>query len=162
LTPEDPGGGASGTPVPRVGGAPAFEAVDHTADLAYLVRGRTWQQLFEHAALGMFAFLIDLKTVAPRQCWEIAVEGADREECLITWLQELLFREEIHGWLLARVQVDEAGPSRVRGRIWGEILDPARHELLTDIKAATYHDLELRTTEGAAGTLHEVRIVLDI
>ena len=154
--------GISGSPVPLVGSAPGYEPVEHTADLAYIVRGRSLEQLFAHAALGMFAFLIDLETVEPREAREVRVRGLDREECLIGFLQELLFREETEGFLVTRVGVQTTGPPEVVARVWGEPFDPARHDLLTDIKAATYHDLEFRTDTDPKGELHRVRIVLDI
>jgi SHS2 domain-containing protein len=154
--------GISGSPLPYVGSTPGYEPVEHTADLAYIARGRSLEQLFAHAALGMFAFLIDLETVEPREAREVRVRGIDREECLIGFLQELLFREETEEFLVTRVGVRSTGPPEVLARVWGEHFDPTRHELLTDIKAATYHDLEFRTDQDPEGELHWVRIVLDI
>ncbi|MCA9728687.1 MAG: archease [Candidatus Eisenbacteria bacterium] len=149
-------------PVPRVGSLAAYEPVDHTADLAYLVRGRTFEELFTHAALGMFFFLTDPGRIVPRERRALRVTGRDREECLITFLQELLFWEETQEFLLARVEVSCAGPTEVIAEVWGERFDRARHEIQTDIKAATYHDLEFRRLADAEGDVLEVRIVLDI
>ncbi|MBK8231058.1 MAG: archease [Candidatus Eisenbacteria bacterium] len=139
-----------------------FEAVDHTADLALLVRGRTFCELFANAALGLTAFLLDPGTIAPRMEEQISLEGADREECLVGWLNELLYREEVHRMVYRRFEVHEAGPSAVRATVRGERLDAARHRIHTDIKAATYHDLHFDQEAHPLGSLHRVRIVLDI
>lgn len=139
-----------------------YEAVDHTADLALLVRGRTFSELFENAALGLTAFLLDLETIEPRVVEEVSVDGADREECLVGWLNELLYREEVQGMVYCRFDVHQAGPTSVRATVRGERLDPARHRTHTDIKAATYHDLRFDEEPHPAGTMHRVRIVLDI
>jgi SHS2 domain-containing protein len=145
--------------------SPAFrpyEAVDHTADLAYLARGRTLEELFENAAAGMFAFLVDPRTVVPRQEQRFEIEGLDREECLINWLQELLYWEEVRRMLYREFRVERAGPPQVHAVCRGEPFDPERHQLHTDIKAATYHGLEFVTEPSASGDLLRVRIVLDI
>lgn len=120
------------------------------------------EELFAHAALGMFAFLIDPGLVEPREETRIEAAGEDVEECLVAFLQEILFLEEVHRRLFSRFEIETAGPPRVRARAWGEELDPTRHELLTDIKAATYHALTVRQEETTDGLIYVARVVLDI
>lgn len=140
-----------------------FEPVDHTADLAYIARGRTPEELFENAARGMMAFLMDVSTIERRVTDPVEAQGDDAEECLVALLQELIYRQEVHRRVYREIQVEEAGPPTMRALCTGEDLDPERHELHTEIKAATYHDLRIRREVGASGRLcFEVRIVLDI
>jgi SHS2 domain-containing protein len=140
----------------------AFEAVDHTADLAYIARGRSEEELFQNAAAGMMSFLIDPETIRPTEDDPITVEGQDTEECLISWLQELIYRVEVRGRLYREFRVEATGPPLVKAVARGESIDSSRHRLLTDIKAATYHDLHLRREETPSGPIYQVRIVLDI
>ena len=145
--------GAEGqTPLP-------YEAIDHTADLAYIARGATQAELFQHAAEGLTAFLLDPKLIACRDCDLVEVTGADLEECLVNWLNELIYREEVLLRVYARFEVEFTGLSSLRAVCSGEELDRGRHTLLTDLKAATYHDLRI-TSDGQGG--YEARIVLDI
>jgi len=46
----------------------------------------------------------------------------------------------------------------LNGTIWGDILDPTRHQIGTEIKAVTYHGL--RVEQHADGWLAEV--ILDL
>jgi len=138
-----------------------FEQVEHTADLAYVVRGRTLEELFENAALGLMSFLVDPESVAARERERIEVEGDDAEGCLIAWLQEILYREEVRHRLYRRFQVREVRPPLVSAIAEGEDLDPRRHQLLAGIKAATYHDLRIHREDSPVGPLLAVRIVLD-
>jgi SHS2 domain-containing protein len=139
-----------------------FEQVEHTADLAYLVRGRSLEELFENAALGMFSFLTDPATVEEREEERIQAAGSDDEECLVTWLQELLYRYEVRHRLYRWFRVLRAGVPEVRALAWGEEVDPRRHPVFRDIKAATYHDLRITRSPLQEGGLYQVRIVLDI
>ena len=139
-----------------------FEPVDHTADLAYLARGRTLAELFQNAALGMMSQLTDTAAVRPIENDRIEVEGDDLEELLVSFLQEILFRLETRRRIYGVFQVESVGPLRLRAHARGEDLDPARHALLTEVKAATYHDLRIAEEDSPAGRLYKVRIVLDI
>jgi SHS2 domain-containing protein len=139
-----------------------FESVEHTADLAFVARGRTPEELFTHAAEAMVAFLYDSGSVEPREEEPIEVSGDDWEELLIAWLQEILYRQEVGRRVYRRFRVGSAEPPRLVATAWGEPFDPRRHEILTDIKAATYHDLAVTTETTATGPLWRVRVVLDL
>ena len=139
-----------------------FEPVDHTADLAFVARGRTLADLFTHAAEGMVAFLYDRATVEPLEEERIEITGEDAEELLVTWLQEILYRHEVKRRLYSEFRVESAAPPRLVASAHGESFDPRRHEILTCIKAATYHDLAIVTEITPAGPLLRVRVVLDM
>jgi SHS2 domain-containing protein len=139
-----------------------FEQVEHTADLAYVVRGRSLEELFENAGAGLTSFLVDPCSIHPLEETPIECQGADPEELLVAWLQEILYLEEVHRRLFRSFRVRLDGETLVRGTGLGERLDPARHEILTDIKAATYHDLKITRSTGPFGALFTVRIVLDL
>jgi SHS2 domain-containing protein len=139
-----------------------FEAVDHTADLAYVVRGRTLSALFENAAAGLLHFLADPCTVRPVEEDWIEVEGDDVEELLVSWLQEILYRLEVGRRLYREFRVTSIEVPRLRAIARGETLDPSRHVIQTDIKAATYHQLRITREDSPAGTLYRTMIVLDI
>lgn len=143
------------------GAYPPFEQVDHTADLALLVRGRNLGELFVNAALGLASLLIDRSTVHRSMERRIELSAADAEELLVAWLQEILYllegRREIHG----DFRIEKITQQELSAVCVGEPLDPCRHQLQAEIKAATYHDLRIRETDSPWGRILEVRIVLD-
>jgi SHS2 domain-containing protein len=138
-----------------------FEAVEHTADLALIARGRTLAELFTHAAEGMVAFLYDRAAVEPLEEERFEVFGEDAEELLVAWLQEILYRHEMRQRVYRDFRVESVAPPRLAANARGESFDPARHEILAQIKAATYHDLAIVTETTLAGPLLRVRVVLD-
>jgi SHS2 domain-containing protein len=127
----------------------AYEVIDHTADLALRFRGATLEQLFEHAARGLFEYNIaDVDQLAPSAERTLELRAAADDELLVDWLNELLFlldaRGEVHAWPhLDRVA---AGALNGRSKYWQ--LERAAERRRNPVKAATYHDLLLERTDS--------------
>jgi SHS2 domain-containing protein len=149
---------------PLSAGAPAgFETVEHTADIGLRVWGRSLEEMFEQAAAGMISLLVTREGTRSTERRELVIEAADREEALVSFLQELLYLYEVERFIPAAVRVVSAGPSGARCRLEGEAFDPNRHRPRTDIKAATYHDLNVsRTLSRTGGVRWESVIIFDI
>jgi SHS2 domain-containing protein len=78
---------------------------------------------------------------------ELANPAADL--LLFDFLQQLLFFKDAEGLLLRLGALSiEPGPGGLglRAEAAGEVADPARHELGTDVKAVTLHRFQLRRT----------------
>jgi len=135
-----------------------YELFEHTADLGLRVRASTLDMLFAEAATCLFSAVVeDITTIQPLAAIHVEIAGADREYLLFDWLKDLLYRFDSEHMLLGRfaVTVRDDGLS---GTAWGEPLDPARHVLLHEVKAITYHELKVEQTDD--GWLAEV--IVDI
>ncbi|MHB8779971.1 MAG: archease [Candidatus Geothermincolia bacterium] len=135
-----------------------FEAIEHTADKGILAYGDTPARVLESAALGMFSIMTDLELVRPRETIEVRVTAQDREALLVEWLQELLSRSQAANLLLARFRITRLEEAALEARAWGEAIDPSRHTLKVEIKAATYHRLVF--APGADGWM--ARVIFDV
>ena len=126
-----------------------FELFDHTADLGIRVRGADLKELLEEGARALFSVLVvDLGTVRPVDRVDFRVDGTDPEDLFLDWLDELLYRFETEHILLARFDVQPDGRG-MAATAWGETYDPARHELDHEVKAITYHQLQVeRDADG--------------
>ncbi len=125
-----------------------FEVIDHTADVGIVARAATLIELFEVAAEGMFSFLIDSTLIENRAWRERTVEADDREGLLVAWLNDLLVLLNGDAFVPKVFVVDELGERRLRATVHGEPVDPARHHFRLDVKAATYHMLEIARSDG--------------
>ena len=137
---------------------PLAREIEHTADLGIEVEAPTLPTLFESAALGMLALMVDLGAVEPRIRVPLEVLADDREALLHDWLQAVLVALEADGIVLSEVAVDELRDGSVRGWGAGERLDPARHAVHTEIKGVSYHALAVRET----GAGWSARVILDV
>ena len=141
-----------------------YTLLDHTADMGIAATGDDMPAAFANAALGMFAWMVDLDSVEEREEGTIEATGRDVGALLVDFLNELLFLFETRGLLFKRVQVREVispkegvGPHRLTAVGFGERLDPQRHQLRGSIKSATYHMLQVQ--EGPAEC--RVQVILD-
>lgn len=127
------------------------EVFDHTADLGLRIEAGDLSDLFRTAAEGLFDVITaDRSTIRPRDEEPVELSADSTEQLLADWLNELIFRVETRYALYARFDVQVAADGRsLRGSIAGEPMDPGRHVLDHEVKAATHHALLLeRTGEG--------------
>jgi SHS2 domain-containing protein len=131
-----------------------FEEVPHTADVALRIWGRDLAELFVNAARGMAWLIADPDTVQPTVAVPLELTAHDAETLLVSWLGELLYRNERDGLLFTDFDLDEITPSYLRGTARGGPAQETRHH----IKAVTFSDLAIRRTERGL----EVTVVFDV
>ena len=134
-----------------------FYFFDHTADLGLGITGASLAEVFELAAQGLFSVMVDIDTVEERQAMDIDVTSSDVEALLVQWLNELLYHSEVEDMLLKRFDVLELSQTHIRAQCYGEVIDRQRHNLLSGVKAATYHMVQVRKNSQ-----FYARVILDI
>jgi SHS2 domain-containing protein len=105
-------------------------------------------EAFENCALGMMSLMLEPGKVRPRQRVELTARGRDGGSLLVAWLSEVLYKVEAEGWAFGSFEVGSCSDVAVAGWGAGEPLDAASHGLKLEIKAPTYHMLELEEAEG--------------
>jgi SHS2 domain-containing protein len=125
-----------------------WEHFAHDADIGVRGIGATREAAFEGGALALMYAIGEVEAVEPRELVEIACEAPDDALLFVDWLNALIFEVATRGMLFGRFEVRIDGP-RLRGKAWGEAIDPARHELAVEVKGATYTGL--RVVERATG-----------
>lgn len=126
-----------------MGEKPAFELLEHTADTGIRVRGQDLKELFANAALGMISIMADPQAVNQTSRLPIDIQGEDLPGLLVAWLNEIIYLIEAKEMLFSRFEIDSLTDDSLTGAVVGEAIDPTRHDLRTQIKACTYHDLKL-------------------
>lgn len=135
-----------------------YEVIEHTADIGICVRAKSLEELFALAACAMFDLMVDLSKVRPVQKAEISLEADCLEELLVTWLNELAFRADVNGMFFSRFEVNSVTDKSLEASVMGESYDESVHSIGENVKAATYHQLEVsRSGEGWLA-----RIIFDV
>jgi SHS2 domain-containing protein len=135
-----------------------FEIIDHTADVGIAAYGADLKEAFANAARGMFSLMVDLDSVGDAVRRAVAVRADNREDLLVAWLNELIYLCEVEDVLFSRFEVSELTERKLGAMCCGERIDPARHQMKTGVKAATYH--KVRIEEGKGGC--RVQVLFDI
>jgi len=135
-----------------------YKFINHTADVGIKVWGESLQSLFENAAYSMFDILTELDKVKVKEPLGVEIEGKSTDELLADWLRNLLYKFNGEGYLLREFNIEEISKKGLKAKVRGEKLDLSRHTLKTEIKAVTYHQLEVKKT--AKGW--EAQIIFDV
>lgn len=136
----------------------SFEVFDHTADIGILARGDSLASLMAAAAEGMMSLICGESAIAKHVKKHIRLQEPDNEALLVKWLNELLFEFEVNRMLFSKFDLSIDRDNRLSAICSGEKYSPSRHHIQREIKAATYHNLEIvRNKEG-----YSAKIIFDI
>ena len=135
-----------------------YEFINHTADLGIRVWGESIEELFENAAYSMFDIIADLNRVELKKTMKVEIEKEELDELLADWLRNLLYKFNGDGYLLKEFRVETIDTQGLKAKVKGEKLDLSRHHLKTEIKAVTYHGLEVKEVDRG----WEAQIIFDV
>lgn len=137
-----------------------FEFFEVTADVGYKAYGETLEEAFENAALAMFEVITDTSKIEPEIERKIEVESEDEYALLYDWLSEFLFMLDVDYLVFSKfeVKIEKKEESfSLKGTAWGEEFDPEIHESRAEVKAVTYHLMNVKRDNGVM-----VQVILDI
>jgi SHS2 domain-containing protein len=129
-----------------------YEFLKHTADVAACVFGRSLKDLFESAALAMFAVLLEKTKNRPGAVLtekEISVCGEAPEDLLKAWLDELLFCYSVEHLVLVRIKSIDVDGKEMRAFVLFDAFDGEYYAVKDEIKAVTYHELEVKKVRNS-------------
>jgi SHS2 domain-containing protein len=132
-----------------------YEELDPNADVAIRAYGDGVETLFANAATGMFSLIVELDTVEAKGEVRVEVSGEDLKSALVAFLSELLFVHETQNIILKEFDVTVEG-FHVTAVARGETVDRERHTLLLNVKAVTYHNMELDPAAGRATVVFDI------
>ncbi len=135
-----------------------YEIIDHTADIGIRAFGKNISEAFENAAKGMFDIITDESEIENIGQYDIVLEAPDLEQLLVDWLSELLFLNTSKNIVFSffKVEIDDK-ENRLKGRVFGDKYSISKHKIGTEIKAVTYHMLEVRNKRP-----YHVQVLFDI
>jgi SHS2 domain-containing protein len=135
-----------------------FEILDHTADIGLIVYGSNLKALFENAGEAFFHLITDLKKVRRRVERRINIGGESLDRLMVDWLSELLYLHDVEGLLFKGFKVESVGEDGLRAVVKGEPFQEHIHVIKTEVKAATYHRIEVRKERGR----WKAQVILDL
>lgn len=133
---------------------PDYEEVDHTADWAVRVRGKTTSELLVHAAEAVLDLTGTRLAPGPSRQRTISLDAPDRETLLVVWLEDLLHAMEIR-----RVGFVQMNLRAVAGwHLQGDVMEAPVLSIERPIKAVTFHQLAILDAPGGL----ETQLVFDV
>jgi SHS2 domain-containing protein len=90
------------------------------------------------------AVMTDPARVSPETVVEVRREAPDEELLLLEWLDAILFQVATQRLLFSKFLVRFPERNRIEGAMFGEPLDPSKHELAVEVKGPTCTELSVR------------------
>ncbi len=137
---------------------PDYTLLDHTADLGIKLRGTDLKNLFEAAGLTLMHLMIRGESPGKTHSINLSVSGEDLADLMVRWLGEILYLFEGENFVVTSIHMDSVFPSRLEATLETVPFDPQAHEILSEIKAVTYHQIEVTNK----GKHWEARVIFDI
>lgn len=134
-----------------------YEYFEATADIGLRAYGNDMNEAFENAGLAIFNIISDTSLIIPERKIEFEVASEDDVSLLYDFLEELLFYHETEFMLFSRFDVEIDEKFHLKALIYGEEIDWNRHERKTEIKAITFHKMEVNKTDHV-----ELQAIVDL
>ena len=122
---------------------PAFEILEHPADIGFRAFGGTLPELFANAAAAMLSIACDLESISPKVEYPLTATGCDYESLLVNWLSEALYWFDGKRIALREFRVTHLEPDSIRALARGEPRTSERHRSKLIVKAVTWHQLKI-------------------
>ncbi|MBC8499033.1 MAG: archease [Candidatus Atribacteria bacterium] len=138
-----------------------FEILEHTADIGIAAYGKTKREVFINAAKGMFEIIAgENKTLKENFCDKIKLEADNLEGLLFAWLNELLYISETKLVVLNKFEIKDLSNNKIEAEVGGAKIKPPSVKIEKEIKAVTYHRLEIIKDEKNG--LWRAQVIFDI
>ncbi len=120
-----------------------YKFLEHTADAKFLAYGKNLEEAFSNAAIAMFSVMTDVNKIKPLVEKKIEVKANDNEGLLYGFLEQLLILLDTEGFLLNKVKEIKIKDNKLNAIVVGDKFKET-YELHGDVKAVTYHEMEIK------------------
>ena len=134
-----------------------YEYFEVTADIGFKAYGNDLNEAFENASLAMFNIITDTDDVSPKHEISFEISSEDEVSLLYDYLEELLFFHEVEFMLFSEFHVKIDDGLCLKATIKGESINWDRHERKTEIKAITFHMMEVKNEDSV-----ELQAIVDL
>ena len=123
-----------------------YEFFEHKADIGIRGIASSLEEAFAEAAKAMFSVMIDIDKVKPVKTVDIKCSAENDEELLVEFLNKLLSEANINDMVFSEFIV-RIKDHNLEATAKGEKLEPERHNVKTEVKAATYSQLRIERND---------------
>ena len=124
----------------------SIQYLEHTTDAFILVTAPSLTDAFTLAGQSVVDTTLDKKTIEEKEQRTLKVSGKDLRYLLFNWLEEVNYQLITEGFAIARFSLDISKNStyELKSTIFGEPIDLKKHHFKVEIKAPTFHMMEIK------------------
>jgi SHS2 domain-containing protein len=124
----------------------SIQYLEHATDAFILVTAPSLTDAFTLAGQSVVDTTLDKKTIEEKEQRTLKVSGKDLSYLLFNWLEEVNYQLITEGFAIARFSLDISKNStyELKSIIYGEPIDLKKHHFKVEIKAPTFHMMEIK------------------
>jgi SHS2 domain-containing protein len=135
-----------------------YKLIDHTADFGIHVYGSDPKELFANAAWAVFDLITEIDELTGIDSCRIEVSGDDWPDLMVNWLREVLYLWNGKELLVKNARILSLSETELTATLECDSFNPDRHVIKTEIKAVTYHQIQVNSSPSG----WEAMIIFDI
>ncbi len=136
-----------------------IQYLEHATDAFIEVTASSLNDSFTLAGQSVVDITLDSETIEEKKQRNISVSGKDLSYLLFNWLEEVNYQLITEGFAIARFSLDISKNStyKLKSTIYGEPIDLKKHHFKVEIKAPTFHMMEIKQNDQVT-----MRFLLDL
>jgi len=138
-----------------------FKFLDNISDLEFLAWGDCLESCFENAAKALISSITDIDSIDNKIKKNFQLSAGALDVLMHDWLNEILFSFSVDEIIFVKfeLQINGSEPEgyTLSATASGENINNNEHEIFTEIKAVTYHNLYVKNVDG----VWEARVLCD-
>ncbi len=123
----------------------SYKLLEHATDAIIEISASNLKEAFIVAGQSVVDITLDSKLVKEKEQRSLKVTGKDLRYLLFNWLEEVNYQLITEGFAIHRFTLDIIKNSeyKLNAIAYGEPLDLQKHRFKVEIKAPTFHEMEI-------------------
>jgi SHS2 domain-containing protein len=123
----------------------SYKLLDHATDAVIEITASSLKEAFSVAGQSVVDITLDSQKVEEKEQRLLKVSGKDLRYLLFNWLEEVNYQLITEGFAIHRFILDISKNSeyKLNATAYGEPLDLQKHRFKVEIKAPTFHEMEI-------------------
>ena len=137
----------------------SYKLLEHATDAFIEVTASDLKEAFIQAGNSVVETTIERSSVKENQQKKISVTGKELRYLLFDWLEEVIYQLITEGFAIHRFELDikKNNEYKLEAIAFGEPIDLQKHHFKVEIKAPTFHMMEI-----SEGKEVKMRFLLDL
>ena len=128
----------------------SYKLLDHATDAIIKVTAKDIDEAFTVAGQSVADITLDSKAVLKKDERRIAVSAEDLRYLLYNWLEAVIYLLITEGFAISEIKakVEKTNQYNIEATAYGEPIDLKKHGFKVEIKAPTFHEMEINQNGG--------------
>ena len=138
-----------------------FKYFDTTADIGIKVTSNNIEKAFENSALATLNLITDIEKIKPEITKKITLTSEDEYGLLYDWITDLLILLDSENFMASQYNIkitEKENEYLLTGKIMGDTYDTTIYNYKTEVKAITYHEMNIEKKEDQI----KIKFIVDL